>query len=103
MKLQKSREWLSHVDKGKVSIQVLMRRKSAAQELVYYLRNNWPLDLNETYLYEVSLESQVIYRVFYSEFDSVAHGQREIEVLPDSLKSNSPYLHSVYRMQKVFL
>ena len=81
MKLQKSREWLSHVDKGKVSIQVLMRRKSAAQELVYYLRNNWPLDLNETYLYEVSLESQVIYRVFYSEFDSVAHGQREIEVL----------------------
>jgi type II secretory pathway predicted ATPase ExeA len=103
MKLQQSREWLSHVDKGKVSIQVLMRRKSAAHELVYYLRNNWPLDLNETYLYEVSLESQVIYRVFYSEFDSVAHGQREIEVLPDSLKSNSPYLHSVYRMQKVFL
>jgi type II secretory pathway predicted ATPase ExeA len=103
LKLQQSREWLSHVDRGKVSIQVLMRRKSAAHELVSYLRNQWPLNLDVTYLYEYNIEAQVIYRVFYSEFDSVAHGLREIENLPDSVKTNSPYLHSVYRMQKVFL
>jgi hypothetical protein len=103
LKLKQSREWLSHVDRGKVSIQVLMRRKSAAHELVSYLRNQWPLNLDVTYLYEYNIEAQVIYRVFYSEFDSVAHGMREIENLPDSVKTNSPYLHSVYRMQKVFL
>jgi hypothetical protein len=80
-----------------------MRRKSAAHELVSYLRNQWPLNLDVTYLYEYNIEAQVIYRVFYSEFDSVAHGLREIENLPDSVKTNSPYLHSVYRMQKVFL
>jgi hypothetical protein len=103
LKLKQSREWLSSADRGKVSIQVLMRRKSAADELVWYLRNQWPLNLDKTYLYEYSIETHVIYRVFYSEFESVAHGRREIESLPDSVKSNSPYLHSVYRMQKVFL
>ncbi len=103
LKLKQSREWLSSADRGKVSIQVLMRRKSAASELVWYLRNQWPLNLDKTYLYEYSIETHVIYRVFYSEFESVAHGRREIESLPDSVKSNSPYLHSVYRMQKVFL
>ena len=102
-KLKQSREWLSAADKDKVSIQVLVLGKSAARELVYYLQNSWPLNLDETYLYEVNLESKAIYRVFYSEFDSVAHGRREIEALPRSLKSNSPYLHSVYRMQKVYL
>jgi len=103
LKLKQSREWLSHVDRGKVSIQVMTRRKSAANELVSYLRNQWPLNLDVTYLYEYNIEAQVIYRVFYSEFDSVAHGMREIENLPDSVKTNSPYLHLVYRMQKVFL
>jgi type II secretory pathway predicted ATPase ExeA len=102
-KLKKSREWLSGADKDKVSIQVLVLRKSAARELVDYLQNGWPLNLEETYLYEVNLESQAIYRVFYSEFDSVSRGRREIEGLPRSIKSNSPYLHSVYRMQKVYL
>jgi len=102
-KLKQSREWLSGADEDKVSIQVLVLRKSAARELVYYLQNGWPLDLDETYLYEVNLESQAIYRVFYSEFDSVSRGRREIESLPKSIKSNSPYLHSVYRMQKVYL
>jgi len=102
-KLEQSREWLSAVDKGKVSIQVMVFGKSSARELVYYLQNSWPLNLDETYLYEVNLESRAVYRVFYSEFDSVAHGRREIEALPRSLKSNSPYLHSVYRMQKVYL
>ncbi|MFA9421043.1 MAG: AAA family ATPase [Gammaproteobacteria bacterium] len=102
-KLKQSREWLSAADKDKVSIQVLVLGKSAARELVYYLQNSWPLNLDETYLYEVNLDSRAIYRVFYSEFDSVAHGRREIEALPRALKSNSPYLHSVYRMQKVYL
>ncbi len=102
-KLKESREWLSGADRSKVSIQVLVRKKTAAQELVNYLRNNWPLDLKLTYLYEVNIESRVIYRVFYSEFDSFAHGRQEIESLPDSVKSNSPYLHSVDRMQKVYL
>ncbi|RLA05833.1 MAG: hypothetical protein DRQ59_15710, partial [Gammaproteobacteria bacterium] len=102
-KLKQSREWLSGADKDKVSIQVLVLRKSAARELVHYLQNGWPLNLEETYLYEVNLESQAIYRVFYSEFDSVSRGRREIESLPGSIKSNSPYLHSVYRMQKVYL
>ncbi len=102
-KLQESRDWLSNADRNNVSIQVLMRSKSAARELVYYLRNDWPLDLSETYLYEVSTETRSIYRVFYSEFDSLSRGQNQLELLPESVKVNSPYLHSVYRMQKALL
>jgi hypothetical protein len=86
-----------------VSIQVLMRSKSAARELVYYLRNEWPLDLSETYLYEVNTETRSIYRVFYSEFSSLSNGRNQLERLPESVKRNSPYLHSVYRMQKALL
>jgi len=86
-----------------VSIQVMMRKKSAARELVYYLRNDWPLDISRTYLYEVNLENRNIYRVLYSEFDSVAQGKRQIENLPDSVKNNSPYLHSIRRLQKAML
>ena len=102
-KLRQSLDWLSQADRDKVSIQVLMRSKSAARELVYYLRNDWPLDLSKTYLYEVSTEERSIYRVFYSEFDSMTQGRSQLEQLPESVKINSPYLHSVYRMQKALL
>jgi len=102
-KLEQSRKWLSGADKDKLSIQVMVLVKSEARELVYQLRHSWPLDLDETYLYEVNIESGSIYRVFYSEFDSVTLGRREIESLPRSIKSNLPYLQSVYRMQKVYL
>ena len=102
-KLQKSREWLSNAQRDKVTIQVLMSKKSKVRELVNYLQNEWPLNLDKTYLYEVEMESQNIYRVFYSEFDSVAQGRHELQRLPASVRANSPYLHSVYRMQKALL
>jgi len=102
-KLQQSRDWLSQANRNNVSIQVFVRSKSAVRELVYYLRNEWPLDLSETYLYEVNTEDRSIYRVFYSEFDSLSRGRNQLERLPVSVKRNSPYLHSVYRMQKALL
>ena len=102
-KLEQSREWLSGVDGSKVSIQVMVREKSAVRELVYYLLNDWPLDLSRTYVYEVNLKNRSIYRILYSEFDTVAVGKRQIEKLPDSVKNNSPYLHSIHRLQKGLL
>lgn len=102
-KLQQSREWLSQANRNSVSIQVLMRRKSAAKQLVDYLRNDWPLDLEHTYLYEVTTDTKSIYRVFYHEFDSLETGQLEINRLPESVKVNVPYLQSVYRMQNALL
>ena len=81
----------------------MVRSRSAAQELVYFLKNDWPLDINKTYLYEGYLQEQRIYRVFYNEFDSVSHGNKELKRLPESVKVNSPYLHSVYRMKKALL
>jgi type II secretory pathway predicted ATPase ExeA len=102
-KLEQSREWLSGADGSKVSIQVMMRKKSAARELVYHLLNDWPLDLSRTYVYELNLENRSIYRVLYSEFDTVALGKRQIGKLPDSVKNNSPYLHSIHRLQKGLL
>ena len=103
VKLRESRDWLSNANRNNVSIQVLMRSKSGARELVYYLRNEWPLDLSETYLYEVNTDTRSIYRVFYSEFNSLSHGRNQLERLPESIRKNSPYLHSVYRMQKALL
>ncbi len=102
-KLRQSLNWLSKADRNKVSIQVFVRSKSAARELVYYLRNEWPLDLSKTYLYEVNTDERGVYRVFYNEFDSLTQGRAQLEQLPDSVKINSPYLHSVYRMQKALL
>jgi type II secretory pathway predicted ATPase ExeA len=102
-KLRQSLDWLSKADRDKVSIQVFVRSKSAARELVYYLRNDWPLDISKTYLYEVDTEESGIYRVFYNEFDTLSQGRSQLEQLPESVKINSPYLHSVYRMQKALL
>ena len=102
-KLQQSREWLSNARGNNVSIQVLMRKKTSERELVNYLQNEWPLNLDKTYLYEVEFRSQLIYRVFYSEFDTLTQGRYEMQLLPESLKTNSPYLHSVYQMQKALL
>ncbi len=102
-KVRRSLQWLSEADGDKVSIQVLVRSRSAAKELVYFLKNDWPLDINKTYLYEGYLQERRIYRVFYNEFDSVSHGNKELKRLPESVKVNSPYLHSVYRMQKALL
>ncbi len=102
-KLQQSRDWLINARGDKVSIQVLMRKKTSERELINYLQYEWPLNLDKTYLYEVELNSQSIYRVFYSEFDTLTQGRHEMQLLPESLKANSPYLHSVYQMQKALL
>lgn len=102
-KLDQSLAWLSNADRDKVSIQVLMRSKSAARELVYYLRNDWPLDLSKTYLYEENTEERSVYRVFYSEFETLSQGRDQLEQFPESVKVNSPYLHSVSLMQKALL
>jgi type II secretory pathway predicted ATPase ExeA/septal ring-binding cell division protein DamX len=103
IKLAQSIEWLANASGKKLSIQVFMRKKGAAGELVYYLRNEWPLDLSDTYLYEVLIEDKVFYRAFYSEFDSLDLARAHIEKLPDNVKANSPYVHSVYRMRKDLL
>ena len=86
-----------------MSIQVMMRNKSAARELVYYLRNEWPLDISQTFIYEVKIEDRPIYRVFYGEFDSVKKARAQIEKFPDVVKINSPYVHSVNRMRQALL
>jgi septal ring-binding cell division protein DamX len=81
----------------------MMRKKAAARELVYYLRNEWPLDISQTYVYEVKSEKRSIYRVFYGEFDSLKQARAQIDKLPGVVKLNSPYVHSVDRMRRALL
>jgi type II secretory pathway predicted ATPase ExeA/septal ring-binding cell division protein DamX len=102
-KMLKSKEWLRKADKQGVSIQVMMRNAAAADELAAYLRVHWPLSLENTYVYEVEIKNQRIYRVFYGEFPTVSRGNDMIEQLPESVRTNSPYLHSIYRMQQALL
>ena len=102
-KLDKSQDWLNRVERRKMSIQVMIRKKSAARELVYHLREEWPLDLSQTYVYEVVIEGRTIYKVFYSEFDTMKQARAEIDVLPESIKVNSPYVNSVNRMHEALL
>jgi len=51
----------------------------------------------------VTIEGRSIYRVFYSEFDSLKQARAQIDTLPQSIKVNSPYVHSVYRMRNALL
>ena len=102
-RLAYSQQWLSQVTGGKMSIQVMIRRKAAARELVYYLHNEWPLDLSQTFLFEVMNDGRTIYKVFYSEYDSLSEARAQIEALPESIKVNSPYVHSVHRMRTALL
>ncbi len=102
-KLIQSLDWLKQAEGDNISIQVMVSRKSAAKDLVDYLHNEWPLELDRTYIYEVKTKTHSIYRVFYSEFDSFAIGQRELKLLPESVKVNQPYLKSVHRMRKALL
>jgi type II secretory pathway predicted ATPase ExeA/septal ring-binding cell division protein DamX len=102
-KIQASKDWLRNANKQSVSIQVMMRSKSAAEDLVKYLQTEWPLELDKTYVYEVTMNGKEIYRVFYNEYPSITQGQIQLKQLPQSIRVNSPYLHSVYRMQKALL
>ena len=102
-KIQLSKDWLKNANKQSVSIQVLMRSKSAAKELADYLQHDWPLALDKTWVYEVNMNGKQIYRVFYNEYPSITQGQIQLKKLPQSIRVNSPYLHSVYRMQKALL
>ena len=102
-KIASSKQWLRQADKQGVSIQVMMRSKSAAKELAIYLQTEWPLDLDKTYLYEVNMKDRQIYRVFYNEYPTITLGQMKMKQLPESVRINSPYLHSIYRMQKALL
>ena len=102
-KIKSSKQWLRNADKQSVSIQVMMRSKSAGRDLVEFLKTEWPLELDKTYLYEVKMQDKEMYRVFYDEYPSITLGQIKMKQLPESVRVNSPYLHSVYRMQKALL
>ncbi len=102
-KIQQSAKWLKQADSSGVSIQVMMRSKVAMNDLAIYLQNDWPLDLDKTYIYEVKLKDRSIYRVFYGEYPTVSLGHSRIKQLPESVRVNSPYLHSIYRMQEELL
>jgi hypothetical protein len=102
-KLETSKQWLRQADRQGVSIQVMMLNGSAARELARYLQTEWPLDLDKTYLYEVKMKNKEIFRVFYDEFPTITQGQMVMQQLPKSLQTNSPYLQSIYRMQKALL
>jgi hypothetical protein len=80
-----------------------MHNTSAAEEMVRLLKEQWSLDLKTTCIFEVQSGSQNIYRVFYSSFDTMIDGTREIDKLPRSLRVNGSYLHSIYKMQDVLL
>jgi septal ring-binding cell division protein DamX len=102
-KMVASKQWLKNADRQGVSIQVMMRNASAFAELARYLRNEWPLDLDKTYIYEVEMKGRRIFRVFYDEFPTISQGYSGINQLPESVRVNSPYLHSIYRMQQALL
>jgi type II secretory pathway predicted ATPase ExeA/septal ring-binding cell division protein DamX len=102
-KLALSKSWLKHADSQGVSIQVMMRNSSASDELASYLRSEWPLDLEKTYVYEVEMKGRRIFRVFFDEFPTISQGYSGIRQLPESVRVNSPYLHSIYRMQQALL
>ncbi|MBT6456678.1 MAG: AAA family ATPase, partial [Gammaproteobacteria bacterium] len=93
-KIKSSKQWLRNADKQSVSIQVMMRSKSAGRDLVEFLKTEWPLELDKTYLYEVKMQNKEIYRVFYDEYPSITLGQIKMKQLPESVRVNSPYLHS---------
>ena len=102
-KLKQSKDWLVlQPDRG-VSIQVMMRSKNASDELVGVLRSQWPLDIDKTYLYEVQMNDHKIYRIFYGGYHSLSLGQKELKELPEQLRLNQPYLHSIYKMKKTLL
>lgn len=102
-KLLSSRVWLENANSGKYSMQVMTRSKSAVDDLTQYLRYQWPLDQNITYVYEVELNNSLIYRVFYSEFASLDQGREAISLLPTLIQQNLPYLQSIRRMQAAIL
>ena len=102
-RLSDSKDWLLKAERKNVSIQVMVRKKSAVKDLVEYLRNEWTLSLDKTYIFEVKTKKQGLYRVFYSEFSSLSDGQSEIKRLPESVRVNQPYLQSIYRMREALL
>lgn len=102
-KLEESRRWLSQLDQKNVSIQTMIRNKSAARELVYFLINDWPLELSKTYVFEVEVNGRSIYRIFYNHYESFTLAKNDIAAMPDSVKVNRPYLNSIIRMQNELL
>ncbi len=102
-KLQQSKSWLLLQPNKGVSIQVMMRSKDAADELATVLRNHWPLDIDKTHLYVVKMNDVEIYRVFYGGYGSLSSGQQKLKELPEELRLNEPYLHSIYKMKKTLL
>lgn len=102
-KLKHSKSWLNEQANRGVSIQVMMRSSSASKELTNVLRNKWPLDVDRTHLYEVEMNGGYIYRVFYGGYSSLSLGQKELKKLPEELRLNNPYLHSIYKMKKTLL
>ncbi len=102
-KLKQSKNWLKLQPSKGVSIQVMMRSKEAANELAIVLRNHWPLDVSNTHLYEVQVNGNKIYRIFFGGYRSLSSGRNKLKELPEEIRLNQPYLYSIYKMKKTLL
>jgi MSHA biogenesis protein MshM len=93
--VHRAREWMAQSGPDRITIQVMMREKAAAHDLVWFLNEAWPLDLEHTYIDEVASKRNPVYRVFYGDFEDWKTGRGELARLPSSILTSQPYLRRI--------
>jgi MSHA biogenesis protein MshM len=93
--VKRARKWMAKSGPDRITIQVMVREKSAAHDLVWYLNEAWPLDLERTYIDEIASKRNPVYRVFYGDFEDWKTGRGELARLPASILRSQPYLRRI--------
>ena len=100
LRYEATQDWLKTAPAGLHSIQLLTASAGQLPRLERFLqRASTVVPAEQLYVYSVKIDGQQHYRTAFGEFDEVTRAKEAIQQLPQSLRSQNPYVRSVARMK----
>lgn len=95
-RLQKTNIWLQSALDEKFTIQLILLDSSLENDALRFLdKASRYLNLQDIYIYKVSIRGRMFYSVLYSEYVERNQAVNQLQQLPPRLKKSGPYLRTI--------
>jgi len=99
-RIQHTQRWLETATDDSFTIQLILLDLWAKDELNDYLQKaSQSLDSSRLYIYPASIRGRMVYSVLYNEYSERNMATQQLELLPDSIRQNAPYLRTIKGIQ----
>ena len=95
-RMQAARSWIANVDQKNFSVQLLLTDMGQRDNLEYFLRKWSEIgDIGSVYVYRTTINGRTWYGVLYGEFAGLAPAREALELLPEEIRRNGPFIRNI--------